>query len=201
MRIFFISCFLLAFLLVACGPKELRKHEYKLPPGTPNPAAPPAEFYTIGPGDVLEIVVWKEPSLSGPATVRPDGFVTLSLVNEVQAVGLTTAQLRQLLEEKYQEFITSPSITVRVTTIASSEIFVIGEVNTAGVYPITGNQTLLQLITRAGGLTTFADRHNIRVIRREGEKVHEYLVDYDAILKGDLQQDLLLRPGDRVIVP
>ena len=127
-------------------------------------------------------------------------IITLPLINEVQVVGLTTTQLRETLEEKYKEFVNSPFATVRVTSIASSEIFLIGEVESPGVYPMTGNDTILQLLTRAGGLSIFADRDDIRVIRREGDKVTEYTIDYDAIIEGDLEQDILLRPGDRIIV-
>lgn len=194
-------CFLLlSIFVVACAPKQLRLEERKVSADTPDPAKPPDEFYTIGAGDVLEVVVWKEPTLSGPVTVRPDGFITLSLVNEVQVVGLTTAQLRETLEKKYSEFVTSPSVTVRVTTIASNEILLVGEVASPGVYPLVGNSTILRVLTRAGGLTTFADRDSIRIVRRVGEKVTEYIVDYDAIIKGDLKQDIVLRPGDRIIV-
>jgi polysaccharide export outer membrane protein len=196
-----ILLLLLCGLLAACGTKELRVQELQVPADAPNPAQPPEEFYKIGPGDSLEIGLWKEPELSGPVTVRPDGFVTLPLVNEVQVVGLTTAQLRDLLQEKYKEFINSPFVTVRVAGIASSEIFLIGEVNSPGAFPASGNDTILQLLTRAGGLSPFADRKNIRIVRREGEKITEYTVDYNAIVKGDLQQDILLRPGDRIIVP
>jgi polysaccharide export outer membrane protein len=190
---------LISVLLTACAPKQLRLEERQVSADTPDPAKPPDEFYTIGAGDVLDVVVWKEAALSGPVTVRPDGFITLLLVNEVQVVGLTTTQLRELLEKKYSEFMTSPSVSVRVATITSNEILLVGEVTSPGVYPLVGNNTVLQLLTRAGGLTTFADRDNIRVVRRAGEKVTEYIVDYDAILKGDLKQDILLRPGDRVI--
>lgn len=167
----------------------------------PDPAQPPSEFYTIGPGDVFEVAVWREPTLSGSATVRPDGFITLPLVNEIQVVGMSTASLRNVLEEKYKEFVASPAVTIRIQTIASNEIFLIGEVEKPGVYPLAGNDTLLQLLTRAGGLSIYADRDSIRIIRRTGETVTEYTVDYDAILKGDLKQDILLRPGDRIIVP
>ena len=186
---------------VGCGTKELRVQEYPIPADAPNPAKPPAEFYTIGAGDSLEVTVWKEPTLSGPTTVRPDGFITLPLVNEVQVVGLTTAQLRNVLEQKYSEFITSPSVTVRVTGIASNEMLLLGEVERPGTYPLTNNSSILELLTKAGGLSRFADRHNIRVMRRSEGKVTEFIVDYDAILKGDLKQDILLRPGDRVLVP
>lgn len=187
--------------LGGCSAKELRTYEFQLPADTPDPAKPPDEFYTIGPSDVLQVAVWKEENLSGTVTVRPDGFVTLPLVNEIQVVGLSTNQLRETLEKKYAEFITSPSVMVRVEKIASSEIFVVGEVASPGVYPITGHDTILQLLTRAGGPTVFADRDGVRVVRRAGEKVTEYIVDYDAIIAGDLKQDIVLRPGDRVIVP
>ncbi len=170
-------------------------------PDTPNPAKPPDEFYMIGPGDALNIQLWKEPALSGPVTVRPDGFITLPLVNEVQVVGLTTGQLRKVLEEKYQAFMNDPFVTIRVEGTASSEVFLIGQVNKPGAYPAKGNDTILQILTRAGGITIFADQADIRIVRRDGEKVREYTVDYNAILKGDLRQDILLRPGDRIIVP
>ena len=195
-------CLLASLFLVSCwGTKELRIQEYSVAAGTPDPSKPPEEFYVIGPGDTLDIVVWKDQTLSGPVKVRPDGFITLPLVNEIQATGLTTAQLRQTLEEKYKEFVANPFVTVRVAGISSTEIFLIGQVAKPAAYPAIGNDTLLQMITRAGGLTIFADRGNIRVVRREKDKVKEYIVDYDAILKGDLKQDILLRPGDRIIVP
>jgi len=193
-------CFCLCLCLVCCT-RELQVKEYNVAAGTPDPSKPPEEFYLIGYGDTLNINVWKEPTLSGAAKVRPDGYITLPLVNEVQVVGLTTTQLRKLLEQKYGEFTTSPFVTVRVEGIASSEVFVVGQVTRPGPFPLTGNDTLLQLLTRAGGLTIFARRNGIRVVRREGEKITEYTVDYDAIIQGDLKQDILLRPGDRIIVP
>lgn len=188
-------------LLTGCATKELRVEERPVATDVPDPGKPPEEFYAIGPGDVLDIGIWREPTLSGSVAVRPDGFITLPLINEVQVVGLTTAQLRETLEKRYNEFVNNPFITVRVEKIASSEIFLIGEVNKPGAYPAIGNDTVLQLLTRAGGISIFADRSNIRVVRREGEKVTEYIVDYDAIVEGDLKQDILLRPGDRIIVP
>jgi polysaccharide export outer membrane protein len=196
----FLFCALILLPIVSCGTKELRVQQYQLPADTPDPAKPPDEFYVIGPGDALEIVVWKEPTLSGPVKVRPDGFITLPLINEIQTLGMTTGQLRKILEDKYREFVASPFVTIRVAGITSSEIFLIGQVAKPGVYPATGNDTVLQLLTRAGGLSIFADRHDIKIVRREGGKVTEYIVDYDAIVKGDLKQDILLRPGDRIIV-
>jgi polysaccharide export outer membrane protein len=190
-----------SLLLSGCATKELRVQEYKVPSDTPNPAKPPEEFYSIGAGDSLGIMVWKEPTLSGSVRVRPDGFVTLPLVNELQVVGMTTAQLRKVLEDKYREYTVDPFVTIRIEGIASSEVFLIGQVGKPGAFPLQGNETLLQLLTRAGGLSIFADRSNLRIVRREGDKITEYIIDYDAILKGDLKQDILLRPGDRIIVP
>ena len=199
-RVLILALGLLA--LWGCSTKELRIQEYRIPADTPNPAQPPEEFYVIGYGDSIGINVWKEPQLSSSVTVRPDGYVTLPLINELQVVGLTTAQLRKLLEEKYQEFTTDPFVTISIGGIASAEVFLIGTgTEKNGVYPLRGNETILQLLTRTGGLGIFADRSNIRIVRRERERIVEYIVDYDAIIKGDLKQDILLRPGDRIIVP
>jgi len=188
-------------ILVSCSPKDLRQNESQVSAGLNNPQATPEESYVVGPGDTLQIVVWKEPGLSGLVTVRPDGFITLPLVNEVQVAGLKTAILRETLEKRFREFVTDAYVTVRVEKIASSEVFLIGEVAKAGAYPLIGNDTFLQILTRAGGLSPFADRHNIRVVRRQGDKVTEFVIDYDAILKGDVKQDILLKQGDRIIVP
>ncbi len=194
--------FILTFaVLGGCSTKELRVQEHRLGADTPDPAKAPEEFYVIGAGDALSIGVWKEPTLGGNVKVRPDGFVTLPLLNEVQVVGLTTGQLRKLLEDKYKEYTTDPFITIRVEGIASSEVFLVGQVGKPGAYPLAGNDTVLQLLTRAGGLGIFADRSDVKIVRREGEKITEYIVDYDAIVKGDLKQDIILRPGDRIIVP
>ncbi len=200
------SILLMSFILIVgsvlgCATKDLRVQEFQVASDTPDPAKPPEEFYVIGAGDTLNINVWKEPTLSGTVKVRPDGYITLPLINEVQVAGQTTANLRKTLEDKYKEFTTDPFVTIRVEAIASSEVFLVGQVGKPGAFPLSGNETLLQLLTRAGGLGIFADRSNIRVVRRDGSKLTEYTVDYDSIIKGDLKQDVLLRPGDRIIVP
>lgn len=192
---------LVVLALSGCANRDLRVQEYRLASDVPNPAKPSEEFYLIGPGDALGINIWKEPALSGNVKVRPDGYVTLPLINELQVTGMTTAQLRKVLESKYREFTVDPFITISIQGIASAEVFLVGQVGKAGAYPLTGNETILQLLTRAGGLGVFADRSSIRIVRRESDKITEFVVDYDAIIKGDLRQDILLRPGDRIIVP
>jgi polysaccharide export outer membrane protein len=199
---FIAAMSLIAIAIIGCSTKELRIQEFRVSPDTPDPAKPPEEFYVIGAGDSINVQVWKEPTLSGGVTVRPDGYVTLPLLNEVQVVGLTTGQLRKLLEQKYKEFTTDPFVTISVGGISSAEVFLIGSgTGKNGAFPLKGNESLMQLLTRSGGLGIFADRSNIRIVRREGAKITEYVVDYDAIIKGDLKQDLLLRPGDRIIIP
>jgi polysaccharide export outer membrane protein len=196
-----LTLLLVSLSIASCASRDLRVKEYEVAPDVPNPAKPSEEFYQIGPGDTLGILLWKEPALSGSVKVRPDGYVTLPLVNEVQVTGLTTEKLRKILEEKYEHYVTDPFVSIRVEGISSAEVFLVGQVNKPGAYLLSGNESLLQILTRAGGLTIFADRDEIRVVRRGGEKVREYVVDYDAIVKGDLKQDILLRPGDRIIVP
>ena len=196
----FLLLVLMTTALASCA-KELRVKEYRVMPETPDPAKPPDEYYVIGAGDTLNIQLWNEPTLSGPVKVRPDGFITLPLVNEVQVTSLTTADLRKMLTDKFKAYVNNPVVTIRIEGIASTEVFLVGQVNKPGAYPLAGNDSLLQLITRAGGLTIFADRRDLRVVRRVRDKVTEYIADYDAIVAGDLKQDILLRPGDRIIVP
>jgi polysaccharide biosynthesis/export protein len=197
-----IIALLLLTALTGCSTKDMEERVIEVPPEINNPQTPPAESYVVGPGDVLQVVVWKEQALSGEVTVRPDGYITLPLVNEVQVAGLKTNELRETLEKRFREYVTDAYVTVRVEKIASSEVFLIGEVLKPGAFALAGNDTLLQLLTRAGGFTPFADRHNIRVIRRQADKVTEFTIDYDAIIKkNDLKQDLLLKAGDRIVVP
>ncbi len=196
-----VICGLLLFTVLAGCSKSLRVKEYKISSNGAASSAQNGQFYVIGAGDRLAVLLWKEESLSGSVTVRPDGFITLPLINDVNAVGMPPAKLRSVLEQKYKVFLTNPFVTIRIENIISSQVYLIGQIKKPGVYPFTGNDTVLQLVTLAGGLTIFAKRADIRVVRRNGKKVTEYIVDYDAILNGDFEQDIMLRPGDRIIVP
>jgi polysaccharide export outer membrane protein len=161
---------------------------------------PPAD-YVIGPGDVLSILFWRDETLSADVTVRPDGMITLPLVNGIYAVGLTPEQLRVKITEAADDFVENPTVMVRVAEINSRQVFITGLVGASGSYPLMGPMTVMQLIAMAGGLQDFADKDNITIIRQEGDRQLSFRFNYDDIRKRrNLQQNILLKPGDTVIV-
>ena len=163
---------------------------------------PGANEYVIGEQDQLNITVWKEPELSGLVVVRPDGKITVPLINEVRVVGLTPAQLQTLLTEKLKPFVNIPQVTVAVRQIGSRNVFLIGEVAREGSFPINSSTTILQLIAEAGGLKDFAKRKAIYVLRKEQGKQVRHKFNYDEVIQGkNSQQNILLQPGDTVVVP
>ena len=162
--------------------------------------APPG--YVIGPLDVLEVLFWRDKDLSAEVIVRPDGKISLPLLNEVEAGGLTPEQLRFRVLENARRFVEDPTATVIVKQINSRNVFIMGEVQKPGTYPLGGPTAVLQLIAVAGGLTEFASRDEIVLLRTAEGKAERHRVNYSAVLKGnDLAQNLQLQPGDTVIVP
>lgn len=171
------------------------------PPGQPEGITPPAD-YVIGAEDVLNIVVWREKELSAEVTVRPDGMVTLPLLNDVQAAGLTPDQLRQQITTAAAKFVADPTVTVIVRTINSRKVYIMGEVRSPGPYPLTAPMTVLQLIARAGGLSEYADSGDIGVVRTERGRTVRLKFNYKDVARGrKIEQNVLLKPGDTVIVP
>jgi len=165
------------------------------------PATVPKDF-VIGPEDVLAVTVWREKDLSADVTVRPDGKVTLPLVNEIQAAGLTPAQLREQLTAAMSRFVADPSVTVAVKQINSLKVYISGQIGKPGAYPIISPTTVLQLIVTAGGLHEFADAKNIVIIRRQSGQETTYRFNYKDVLKGrNLAQNIQLVPGDTILVP
>jgi polysaccharide biosynthesis/export protein len=155
--------------------------------------------YRIGVEDVLEIAVWKEPQLSTTAPVRPDGRITVPVVGEVEAAGKTGKELEALLAQKLAQRIASPTVTVVIKELNSSRVFVLGEVAKPGVYPMRGAMTVVQALAIAGGMTEFADRDEIVILRRAGDGGQQKLnVAYADALKGT---PINLVPGDTVVVP
>lgn len=167
----------------------------------PGPAATdPA--YVIGPEDMLDINVWKEPDVSRVVPVRPDGRISLPLINDVQAAGLSPQQLAGIVAEKLRKFLNEPQVTVIVTAINSQRVFVVGEVLRAGAFPLLPGMTVLQALSSAGGFTTFADVKKIHVLRLRDGKHVELPFNYRDVLKGDNpDQNIKLEPGDTVVVP
>jgi polysaccharide biosynthesis/export protein len=176
------------------------------PPGAP-PAAPasgPAipDSYAIGPEDVLGVVFWREPDLSGDVTVRPDGRISLPVIGEMEAAGLTPDVLRQRVQERAAKYLTDVNVAVVVRQINSRKIFVTGQVTTPGTYPLAAPRTVMQALALAGGLTEFADSKNITILRTAGGRPQSFKFNYKDVSKGKgLEQNILLQPGDTVVVP
>jgi polysaccharide export outer membrane protein len=163
---------------------------------------PPAD-YVIGPDDALSIIYWDHKEMSADVVVRPDGKITLPLVNDMQAVGLTPDQLRQKITEAGAKFVESPVVTVIVKEIKSRQVSITGQVGKSGWYPINGPMTVIQLIALAGGLQEYADGKHISVLRTEKGQPVSYRFNYDEVVKKrrNLKQNIELKPGDQVVVP
>ena len=158
--------------------------------------------YVIGPEDVLYINVWNEKALSQTIPVRMDGKISLPLVDEVQAAGLTPLQLKQTLVDRLKKFITNPNVSVTVMEANSFKVFVSGMVKTPGVYRLRQETTILQIIPMAGGFTEWADRKNILIIRKEGKEEKRIKINYNKIVKGEESpMKYILKAGDIIIVP
>jgi polysaccharide export outer membrane protein len=165
-------------------------------PATTDPA------YVIGPEDILDINVWKEPDVSRVVPVRPDGRISLPLINDVQAAGLSPQQLAGSVSEKLKKYLNGPQVTVIVTGMNSQRVFVVGEVLRAGAFPMLPGMTVLQALSSAGGFSTFADVKKIHVVRLRNGKQIEIPFNYREVVKGDnSEQNVKLEPGDTIVVP
>ena len=168
---------------------------------TEHVAAPPPG-YLIGPEDVLHVVFWRDADMSADVVVRPDGMITLPLVNDVQAAGLTPSELGTRLATAASRFFDQPNVTVIVRQINSRKVFITGEVSKPGEYPLTSPTTVLQVIAMAGGLKDYADAKNIVVMRKDRASTKTFRFNYkDVSNHKRLEQDLELKPGDTIVVP
>jgi polysaccharide biosynthesis/export protein len=157
--------------------------------------------YVIGPDDQLHVSVWKEPDLTNTMPVRADGMISLPLLNDVQAAGLTPMQLAASISDKLKKYITDPHVTVEVTQMNSQRIYVMGEVLHPGAMNRTPDMTVLQALASAG-FTQFANTKGIYVLRTESGKQSKLPVNYKKLVKGeDMQQNYVLKPGDTIVVP
>lgn len=172
----------------------------------PRPEPPPEPVlgdrpeYRIGAGDQLRIVVWKNAELGVDAPVRPDGRISVPLVDDVQAEGLTPEELGDLIAAELEEFVSAPTVSVVVQRV-DKRVFIVGEVARPGAFPLSQQLRLMDLITMAGGFREFADRGDVQVIRATSDGEVTYPFDYDAYVKGDAPgTNLVLEPGDVVVV-
>ena len=171
-------------------------------PAAPTQSAANDADYKIGPQDVLRIDVWKEPEITRTVPVRPDGKISLPLLNDVQAAGLTPTQLASSISEGLKRFITSPQVTVSVNEINSRRIYVTGEVTRPGAYPLLPNMTVLQALSSSGGFNQFAKVKGIYVLRVEDGKQVKHPFNYkDAVAGKNPEQNILLQSGDVIVVP
>ena len=165
-------------------------------------AATESAEYVIGPDDVLSIVFWRDKDLSSDAVVRPDGRISLPLLNDVDAAGLTPSRLRARLTEEARRYVEDPNVTVVVRQINGRKVFVTGEIAKPGSYPLIGRTSVLQMLAIAGGLREYADAKNILVLRLEENRTVRHTFNYQDVSKGkDLTQNLELKPGDTIVVP
>jgi polysaccharide biosynthesis/export protein len=174
-------------------------------PATASPAKPPATTdpnYIIGAQDVLDISVWKEPEITRTVPVRPDGKISLPLLNDVQAAGLTPAQLNAEITSSLRKFVTDPEVTVIVEQINSQRVYILGEVTRPGAYPLLPGMTVLQALSSAGGFTQFANEKKMYVLRRVNGNQEKYFFNYKDVLNGKRpEQNIALKAGDTIVVP
>ena len=177
--------------------------ENKPAAGAVTPATTPAtpdQEYHIGPQDVLQIDVWKEQEITRTIPVRPDGKISLPLLNDVQAAGLTAMQLSANIREGLTKYINNPQVTVTVTQINSRRVFVTGEVAHSGALPLLPGMTALQALSSSGGFTQFAREKSIYILRSENGKQVKIPYNYRDVVKGKVE-DVPLQPGDVIVVP
>ncbi|HXW56406.1 MAG TPA: polysaccharide biosynthesis/export family protein [Candidatus Cybelea sp.] len=174
-------------------------------PDRPEPthkAATDNPNYIIGPQDVLDVDVWKEPELTRSIPVRPDGKISLPLLNDVQAAGLTPTKLADEITSGLKKYVTDPQVTVIVSAINSQRVYILGEVTRAGAYPLLPDMTVLQALSSAGGFTQFANEKKIYVLRNENGKQEKFPFNYKAVVSGrDPDENIALQAGDTVVVP
>jgi polysaccharide export outer membrane protein len=161
-----------------------------------------APTYVIGPEDVLQIIVWKNEQLTRTVPVRPDGFISLPLMDDIKAAGLTTPQLREVLVKRLAEFMPSPEVSVVVIDVRSFKVSVIGEVVRPGRFELKSWTTVLDALAQAGGFTQFANRSRIVILRPNGRKMERIAFNYNKVITaGGEDENFYLQPNDIILVP
>ncbi|BAZ93189.1 uncharacterized protein FOKN1_0787 [Thiohalobacter thiocyanaticus] len=162
----------------------------------------PEQAYQIQPGDILNISVWKEEGLQRELVVRPDGMISFPLVGEIKAANTPVNTLRETIESRLEKYIPDPVVSVDISQLQGNIVYVIGKVNRPGVFPATRNVDVVQALSMAGGMGTYAAANKIRILRREAGELRSIPFEYGDIEKGqNLEQNIILQPGDVVVVP
>jgi polysaccharide export outer membrane protein len=198
-----LTLFFSAILIAQGAPKASGPSgDQKIEPQISVAAAATADKdYVIGADDILHISVWKEPEMTATLPVRTDGKISIPLINEVVAAGLTPYELQQEITKRTSEFVARPQVTVIVTEVHSKKVYVVGEVIHPGTYSFSSGLTALQALTTAGGLNQFANAKRIVVLRKQGPSGVTLHFDYNAVVRhGDVKADIDLKPGDTIIV-
>jgi polysaccharide export outer membrane protein len=158
--------------------------------------------YQLHPGDVLQVVVWKEADLQSEVLIRPDGGMSFPLAGELHAAGQTVEELTKALETRIRKYVPDAVVTVTVKSVAGNQVFVIGKVNKPGVFPLSGPLDVMQALSLAGGATAFANTNGIRILRRGANRQSAIEFHYGDVERGrNLEQNILLQSGDTVVVP
>lgn len=202
-RFFIVAAMLTTFLAGSAAAQQPRPAA-PTAPSVPQKAKPPADLddYKIGPEDVLSISVWKNEPMSRVLPVRPDGMISLPLIDDVMAAGLTPTELRNVLAQKLAEYVPSPAVTVIVTDVRSFKVSVIGEVVRPARYELKSRTSVLDVLALAGGFNQFAARNRVVVLRQDGDKKVRIPFNYNKVTAGASdEENLYLRPGDIVLVP
>ena len=166
------------------------------------PAVDVGSDYRVGSGDVLDILVWKEPEASSTVPIRPDGKISLPLINDLEVTGKTPLEIQAIVTEKLSPYIKSPNVTVTVRAVNSKKVYLVGEVGGAGAHQLMGPTTVLQMLTEAGGLRPFAKEKDIYILRLTNGKQQRFRFNYkDAIQGKKMEQNIFLEPGDTIVVP
>jgi polysaccharide biosynthesis/export protein len=207
-RQFCLAVFLMLAVVPAKAQEPAGSHQTAqspvpaMPDETVKKSATADPNYVIGAQDVLDINVWKEPDVSRTVPVRPDGKISLPLLNDVQAAGLTPAQLAAQVTDSLKKYVTNPQVTVIVTVINSQRVYILGEVTRPGAFPLIPGMSVLQALSSAGGFTQFAKVKSIFVRRFENGKEEKFPFNYREVIGGKKpEQDILLKAGDTIVVP
>jgi polysaccharide export outer membrane protein len=158
--------------------------------------------YLLGPGDVIDIAVWKDETLTKSVIVLPDGKISFPLIGEIKAAGRTVPQLKEEITKKISPYAPDPTVSIEVRQVNSMLVYVIGRVNAPGRFSLNTNVNVLQALTMAGGLNPFAKRDKIKIFRQEGGKTTIFRFKYDEVTEGtELEQNIILKKGDLIVVP